>query len=309
MARFSRRDFLKSGLLGVASLAATTSNCAKNAANLPRGSKNGFTMWQLNTQCNQIGNTYVFLTDRGRVVVMDGGWDKDELYLRGFLCMLGGKVDTWFVSHPHMDHITSLVHILQDPRGISIRRIVHSRFSDSLLQTEENDRKTARELYVQLDKHKEDIDVVDLRQPGMTGRIDGFRFKILGVTNEEFNKVNTYNNSSVIIRVWDNRKSLLFLGDAGVECGDKVLNGPYRKDLDCDYMQMAHHGQNGCSEAFYRALRFKACLWSTPRWVWENDFGKGPGSGTLKTAETRRWMDEKGITEHHVSWQGLWQLD
>ena len=45
----------------------------------------GFTMWQLNTQCNEIGNSYVFLTREGQVVVMDGGCSKDEYYLRGFL--------------------------------------------------------------------------------------------------------------------------------------------------------------------------------------------------------------------------------
>ena len=45
-------------------------------------------------------------------------------------------------------------------------------------------------------------------------------------------------------------------------------------------------------------------------WVWNNDQGKGTNTGNLKTFETRRWMDEIGIKEHHVSWRdGLFKLD
>ena len=128
------------------------------------------------------------------------------------------------------------------------------------------------------------------------------------MTNEEF-RTNPYNNSSMIIRVWDKAKSLVFLGDAGVECGNKALNGPYRKDLDCDYLQMAHHGQQGCDENFYKTINFKACLWPTPTWVWNNDQGKGFNTGPLKTIDTRRWMDEIGITEHYISWQGIVKIE
>ena len=308
MTKISRRSFVKIGLATMASTVLTDKIHAATALCQWKGSKSGFTMWQLNTQCNQIGNTYVFLTDKGKVIVMDGGWEADENYLRGFLSLLGGEVDTWFVSHPHSDHITSLVNILKEPRGIKVKRIIHSRFSEKLLNGEEPYKGTAVELYKLLDT-RNDFKVIDLHEPGYEEKIDGLNFRILSVTNEEFCTNNVYNNSSMIIRMWDKKKSIVFLGDAGVECGEKVLKGPFRKDLDCDYMQMAHHGQQGCNEEFYRTVNFKACLWSTPKWVWENDFGQGPGSGTLKTADTRRWMDEKGIKEHHISWQGLWKLD
>lgn len=36
---------------------------------------------------------------------------------------------------------------------------------------------------------------------------------------------------------------------------------------------------------------------SKPSWVWE----PGENRTWLQTYDTRRWMDEKGITEHHVS--------
>ncbi|MDE7397085.1 MAG: hypothetical protein K2M98_05095, partial [Muribaculum sp.] len=105
-----------------------------------------------------------------------------------------------------------------------------------------------------------------------------------------------------------------FLGDLGIEGCEKLYNRLKKEDkldlLNCDYVQIAHHGQSGCPEEFYKSIKFDGCLWSTPTWVWNNDCGNGPGTGHLKTAETRKWMDEIGIKEHHVSClEGVWQLD
>lgn len=269
--------------------------------------QSGFTLWQVPSQVNTIGNSYVFQTDKGRVVVMDGGVKEETLFLRGFLAALGNEVEAWIVSHPHGDHIGALTQILKESKGLKINKIYHSRFSDDLLRCEETSDKDAFEFYEALDASG--IEVVNLTEPGLTEKIDGLNFKILGVTNEEI-RTNPYNNSSMVIRVWDNQKSIVFLADAGIECGDKVLNGPYRKDLDCDYLQVSHHGQRGCSEEFYKTIKFKACLWPTPTWVWNNDQGKGTNTGNLETFETRRWMDEIGIEEHHVSClEGLYKLD
>ena len=75
--------------------------------------------------------------------------------------------------------------------------------------------------------------------------------------------------------------------------------------FDCDYLQVAHHGQRGCDKEFYMTADFKACLWPTPKWVYDNDLGKGFNTAHLKTIEVREWMKEKGTTEHYVSCEGL----
>lgn len=272
--------------------------------------KPGFTLWQIPSQIDTIGNSYVFLTDKKKVIVMDGGVKEEAPFLRGFLSALGGRVDAWFISHPHNDHMGALTEILKKPIGIKIKKIYHSRFSEALLKLEKPYDTFAYEFYAELDKlNPAETEVIDLREPGLTLKIDGLNLKVLGVTNEEFT-TNPYNNSSMIIRVWDKSKSLVFLADAGVECGNKALSGIYAKELNCDYLQMAHHGQQGCSEKFYKSIKFRACLWPTPTWVWNNDAGKGINTHILKTFDTRRWMDEIGIKEHHVSClEGLYKLD
>ena len=158
MEQYSRREFFKKSGIALA-FAAVGNNALATVSEKELktlvSKKSGFTMWQLNTQCNQIGNTYVFVTDKGRVIVMDGGHHEDEYYLRGFLAMLGNKVDTWFISHPHSDLMGSLLKILQAPRGIQIRRIIHSRFNDALIDAEDYCAQLCHEFYTEIDKVKD----------------------------------------------------------------------------------------------------------------------------------------------------------
>lgn len=265
-----------------------------------------FVLWQLPSQVNTIGNSYVFRMDDGKVVVMDGGVKAEAAYLRGFLAALGNQVDVWFVSHPHPDHIGALNEILKAPGDIKIGKIFLSEFSPVFCELEPEYKAAAVDFYNNLKKSQ--VPVVNVTQPGMVIQIDRTKFKILSVTNEDLT-TNPYNNSSMVIRAWDSKKSILFLGDAGREEGDRLLKGPFRKDLDCDYLQMAHHGQKGVSKDFYRTIKFSACLWPSPSWVYNNDAGKGYNTHTFETVEIRNLVDSLGIKKNYVSCKGLCKIE
>jgi len=268
--------------------------------------KSNFVVWQLPSQTDNIGNSYVFLMNDGKVVVMDGGVKEEALYLRGFLAVLGNKVDLWFISHPHADHVGALAEILKNPKDLKIEKIYHSEFSPQLYAAESGSKEGVEKFYELL--KKSGIPVEDVKTPGMVVKIDQTSFKILGLKNEDLT-MNPYNNSSMIIRVWDDSKSMVFLGDCGSEESERLLSSPFRKDLDCDYLQMAHHGQQGASKHFYRTIKFKACLWPTPTWVYNNDIGKGFNTHILKTVEIRNLIDSLGIKTNYVSCKGLCKVE
>ena len=264
--------------------------------------KESFVLWQLPSQIDSIGNSYVVQTANGKVIVMDGGFEAEKDYLRGFIDALGGKVDAWIISHPHDDHITAIIALLENPKGLKIDKIYHSRFPDVLIDAEsEKTAEITRKFYSLLD-NATDIEVVDCHC-GDEFEIDDVNFKILSEKNPEMANRNPYNNSSMAYKMWDSKKSFIFLGDLGVEGGQKLLDSEYAKDLECDYLQMAHHGQDGCDKKFYQTVKFRACLWPSPKWVYNAPMGR------LKTAEVRGWMKELGITEHYVSNEGLARLE
>lgn len=304
----SRRQFIKTGVVAAVGMALSPEIKGaemSHAKKAPKGS--AFTVWQIPSHTNTIGNSYVFQTKTGKVIVMDGGFPEEAFTLRGFIGALGNEVEAWFISHPHDDHMGALWEILkQGTQDLRIKAIYHSRITDKVIDAEPTEAGKTRDFYERLSSCE--AKVVDLQQPGQVFDFDGMKLKIVSVATQLV--TNPYNNNSMIMRVWDKKKSLVFLGDAGIECGDLALKGPFAKDLDCDYLQMAHHGQNGCSEEFYRSIKFRACLWPTPMWVWNNDMGKGFDTAHLTTVRTREWMDNIGIKEHHVSVRdGLWRHD
>lgn len=249
---------------------------------------------------------YILKTDTGKVIVIDGGnAGEDTAKMRKLLAeKYGNHVYMWWITHPHTDHIGVLNEILDDKQGLEIDYIMHSRFSTTHLKRERVQGETVTEFYAKLDALT-DTKVIGNIDSGAHYDIDGVCIDVLGVTNEEIT-VNPYNNSSMILRFEDKDKTVLFLADAGEECGDKAIK-KYRHLLDCDYLQMAHHGQKGVREEFYKAISFKACLWPTPKWLWDAAEGN---ANDFRTWQTRQWMQDKGIQEHHVVWEEIdWFLE
>jgi L-ascorbate metabolism protein UlaG (beta-lactamase superfamily) len=238
------------------------------------------------------GNSYVFRTNNGKVIVMDGGVPPEAGYLRGFLAALGNNVEAWFLSHPHTDHVGAFHEILKNPDGIKIETIYHSEFSKEYYESVEPKYvPMTKELYENL--KKSDFKVEDVTEPRVV-EIDRVQFKILSVKNEK-QKQDAYNNSSMVIRTSDSSRSIVFLADSGIARGEELLNGKFRDDLNCDFLQMAHHGEGGVGKKFYQSIKFNACLWP----VTKNIFQKGGAVTTMKL------MKELGIKKHFVSANGI----
>jgi len=308
-----RRDFMKiSGLsvLGIATIGSAGfssyanpgfSSCAatgKGPMGVPSGEKmkGHFSIRQISSVTDTIGNSYILQTKGGKVIVIDGGFESEQENLREWIGRYGNVVDLWFITHPHQDHMGAFSEILRDKRGIEIKKVVYSRCTDEVLKAETwspQNEVDAKRYYSVLDHVTEGTDIVDLHTTGGRFDIDGIGIKVLGVSNPDFLE-QSYNNNSMIIKFWDKAKSFLILGDAYIDCGNRVLE-KYPEWLDSDYIQMAHHGQNGCDRNFYDSVKFRACLWPTPSWVWE------PTVDWIKTHETRSWVEAKGITENHVA--------
>ena len=265
-----------------------------------------FILWQLPAQTGTQIMSYVIRTANGKIIVVDGGMPKDAPYLRRFLATLGNHVDVWFISHPHSDHASALIEIANSLEGITIDRVYASLPTVEWMEEREPATvKTLSGLNEALAKAKLTVTTPLL---GDEFTIDGIHVEILGVQNPEI-KPNACNNSCLVWRMADEKKSVLFLGDLGHEGGQKILASPYRDRLPSDYVQMAHHGQAGVSEEFYTVVSPTHCLWPTPIWLWDVDNGKGKGSGPWLTLEVRAWMEKLGVTSHFVMKDGLARIE
>ena len=262
-----------------------------------------FTIWQLPNQTGCQIMSYVIKTINNKIIVIDGGMPGDFNYLKVFIKKLGGAVDVWLITHPHIDHVGAFTEILKNEKNIKIGEIYGSLNSPEWVDehADGDEKETYEKLMAALDGAGKQITEV---VAGQLFNIDFTLIEILGIKNPEI-VYNGINNSSIVFRVWDNKKSILFLADLGEEGGRKLLTSEYASRLKCDFVQMAHHGQNGVGKEVYDYIQPKYCLWPTPRWLWENDNGGGKESGAWQTVKVRKWMDGGDKKTHYCMFDGL----
>lgn len=230
---------------------------------------------------------YVLQARTGEVLVIDGGHIGNYLELDRLIQSVGGHVDLWLITHPHIDHYASVIELLES--GFT----KYDRIGSTLLSDEWakslNEAGETHEL-MQWNAYLPRLgDKLFELQAGQTFQLGSMKVEILTAANPELT-FNPLNNQSCAIRVTEGDFRILFLGDMGVEAGRKLLASGH--DLSADAVQMAHHGQEGVEESVYQAIAPTYAFWPTPLWLWVNSHSRLviPDSASFETPKTIEWM-------------------
>lgn len=235
---------------------------------------------------------YALQSKTGEVLVIDGGMTGNDSELYRIIKKLGGSVGLWLITHPHNDHFDAVIEVLTKYKDVNYKKIGSSMLPDAW--AEDLDEEEKKELHTwnafakTLDDRHFEI------KEGMQFSLGNMKVEVLTENNPDL-KVNAFNNQSCVFKVSEDDFSILFLGDLGVEGGNRLLSKSY--DLKCTAVQMAHHGQGGVTEEVYKAIHPKYAFWPTPGWLWENRkyLGEGKiGEGPFKTQKTAEWMKSLG---------------
>lgn len=271
------------------------------------------TIYMLDSISGDQMNSFIITTSDGHVIIIDGGYAVDAGNLIRRLKEITGQevphVDAWFLSHLHSDHMTCFLEIVEKhPGTIDFDHVYYNFPSVQFIYREEAhyDDGMPERFYAALPLFAHKAVIVTARDTFDFGQA---HIECLYSPNPELT-VNVVNNSSIVLMLSLGGKKILFPGDAGVGEGEKILNFYSGTDkLKADYVQMAHHGQNGVDRSFYEAVSPRGCLWCTPKWLWDNDAGEGYNTHIWKTIAVREWMEELGAAEHYVMMNGLQILE
>lgn len=262
---------------------------------------NGLTLIQLHDNSTRQMMGYILKT-KNKTIVIDGGLKEDAQNLIDNINRIGGgKVDVWFITHPHMDHAQAFMEIAESS-NIEIGKVYVTLNSLDWYKQYETERIEEIQIFfkiIESDKIKDKVKEVELNQ---IINIDNLKCEILGIKNPEITN-NPINNSSMIIKMSINDKSMIFLADTGKESGEKLLINQGDK-LKANIVQMAHHGQNGVNKNVYEKIQPKICLWPTPEWLWNNDPGTGYNTGNWTTLDTRSWIEDLNVKINYVEKDG-----
>ena len=237
---------------------------------------------------------YVLRTKNQKLIIVDGGNPIDADLVYSYIEKYGnGKVDYWFVTHPHMDHIGALINLLNSDKEFEIENLCYNVLS--LDYYEAHDKRgfeAEKAFYGILDSKK--IKNKIICQKDQVIDIDNVRCDIIRVANPNIETSEGGNESTMVFKftATDVNKKMLFLGDIYKLSSEELMQRP--ELLKSDGVQMAHHGQNGASKEVYNAISPEICFFSTPKWLYDNDNGGGYNSGKWKTTVVRGWVKELG---------------
>lgn len=259
------------------------------------------TIIQLSPQGSRQMMGYI-IKNKDKLIVIDGGTIDDTENLINQINKNGGKVDYWFLTHAHDDHVGAFAKIINET-NLQVNKVYASLNDFSWYEENEPVRAEFTKEFLQTLNSERIKDKVEEPQINQTIEIaSNIKAEILGIKNPEITE-NPGNEQSMVIKFYLNNKTLLILGDTGVNSSNKLLNSQKDK-LKSDIVQMAHHGQAGATEELYQEIKPQICLWPTPEWLWNNDAGEGFNTGQWKTIETREWMEKLKVKQNCIAKDG-----
>jgi competence protein ComEC len=185
------------------------------------------------------GDAELIKTPYGQNILIDGGPDDKVLAELGrHLPFLERDIDLLILTHPHDDHVSGLLKVMEKYR---IGKI--------LMTSAASDAPPFREFLRVVAEKGTPLAGVDGKQ-----RISLGADLFLDILHPELSDLGSdLNEGSIVVKLIYKNKNFLFTGDAGLKTEAKLLSGGV--DLRADVLKVGHHGSETASSLdFLRAV-------------------------------------------------------
>ncbi|MDO5702653.1 MAG: MBL fold metallo-hydrolase [Lachnospiraceae bacterium] len=232
---------------------------------------------------------YTIRDQKGRLAVIDGGWEDNADSVLRVIEENGGTVDAWIITHPHPDHVGALNGILR--RGLTNRIRIKKIITVSV--DEAYYKKTAKahdsfSTYTDFKNLSKNIKTVYVRENDTLDLL-GLKMKVLNAWSKDLRKYTSSicNCGSMMFRLDGKKTSMLFCADVMKKVEASIIK-KHGADLAATYVQCSHHGNHGLSKTFYDYVKAKGAFIDAPSFMTEDK------TGTYTTPELIQYFKDKG---------------
>ena len=144
---------------------------------------------------------------------------------------------------------------------------------------------------------------------GQRFAVRNLNFTVLCTHEDSFPTDNDdFNNTTTVLMMEAEGSKVLFCGDASDVQSD-IMEKRWGTNLECDILQVAHHGHHGCSAAFYELAKSKAALFSNTQIFFDIDLEKEKeANATILRYAKEYYISSNGTVEADLPYTHFIQL-
>lgn len=263
-------------------------------------------LYQLSLDQKEIdcGMSYVFKLCDGSFFIIDGGYftkgECERLYK--FLCDHSNDkiiISGWFFSHAHEDHFGCFMDFAEQYSScVKVEKLYYN-FPNMYIPASKNWKAgniaSTERFYEVVNEYLPDVPHIKLHS-GQKFNVRNAEIEVLATHEDLYpNKFKNFNDTSTVIRINVNGKSILFLGDTGDEMSKNLIH-TYGEYLKSDIVQVAHHGFNGAKKKVYELIDAVTVLWPSADYCFDDNLKRRANKYLFKKSKTAR--------EHIISGYG-----
>lgn len=263
-------------------------------------------LYQLSLDQKEVncGMSYVIKLCDSSFFIIDGGYfsegECDRLYK--FLCERSNDkiiISGWFFSHAHEDHFGCFMNFAEQYSSCVKVENLYYNFPNMYIPECRNWKKTdiasTERFYEIVNEYLPNVPHIKLHS-GQKFNVRNAEIEVLATHEDLYpNKFKNFNDTSTVIRIKVNGKSILFLGDTGDEMSKNLIH-TYGENLRSDIVQVAHHGFNGAKKKVYKLVDAVTVLWPTADYCFDKNLKHRANKYLFKKSKTAR--------EHIISGYG-----
>ena len=224
--------------------------------------QNGFHVTQIQTNLPE-SLSYLIETTNHTNLMIDGGAYEDSEMLEEILIQKGGIVDSWFITIAHSQNFGALQKIIENGK-VQINHIYISFNSREWYQTYEPDRYPEIAQFLDLMYSQSMLGKVQEIPNRFVTLIDNLYVTALNVKNPEMNQTYAGFNQSMVIKVNNTYKSMIFMGNIAQTAAEQFRENNM-DEIDCDAVQISNNEQQNISDEIYQKMTPDYLFMSAPK--------------------------------------------
>lgn len=231
------------------------------------------TQMSLSYSAGNFGLCHIITLDDGSFIVYDGGGNSNNDYVTLYktLSSLNKRKDgkiviaAWILTHEHWDHYTNFSTFCKEySNKVVLEGMYCNTPSGSFAYNGYNPNYYMTNDFANLSSTLGGVRKY-IVHTGMKFYIRNACVEILYTQEDLYpTKLYYFNDSTMVSRITVAGQTIAYLGDIRYEGSDR-MSDRYKNELECDIVQVSHHGYDGGTIELYRYLNPKTCLWPTEK--------------------------------------------